>query len=169
MERKRNSKSPWAKNNQVQIRRAVRSDKEKLASLIIEFLNEARKQDSSISSDARQIELFAFEHAAEMIEDEDFAAFVADDNGLVGYLGCRLFYSGMPSDNRVVANIMEIYVKPEARRKKIATALTREALGYFKRKKSTLVEVFVHDTPELAAFWNSAGFSPAARIFRKKL
>lgn len=153
----------------VQIRRAVRSDKDKLALLIIQFLNETRAQDPSISSDARQIELFAFDHADGMISDEDFAVFLAEEDDMVGYLGCRLFYSGMPTSNRVVANIMEVYVKPDLRRKKIATALVKEAMEFFRRKKSTLVEVFVHSTPELAAFWHSAGFHPAAVIFRKEI
>ncbi len=85
--------------------------------------------------------------------------FVARDevNEAVGVIWCVLFDPGTGLEGEIA----ELYVKPEARGKGIATALCFEAKDLFRRREVTFACVWTRDdNPAALKAYRNAGFAP---------
>jgi len=79
------------------------------------------------------------------------------DGEAVGVMWCVVYDPGTGLE----AELAELYVRPEARGRGIATRLTREAVGLFRRLGVTLASVWTHENnPAALATYRRAGFAP---------
>ncbi|MFN2569784.1 MAG: GNAT family N-acetyltransferase [Candidatus Dormibacteria bacterium] len=84
---------------------------------------------------------------------------IARDAGgdAVGVLWCVIYDPGTGLE----AELAELFVRPEARGRGIASRLTREAVGLFRRHGVTLASVWTHENnPAALATYRRAGFLP---------
>jgi len=81
----------------------------------------------------------------------------AADGAPLGLCWCVLFDPGTGLEGEVA----EVYVRPEARGRGLATGLLREAIALFRRRQVTFASVWTRDdNPAAVAAYRAAGFAP---------
>lgn len=80
-----------------------------------------------------------------------------EDGAATGLCWCVLFDPGTGLEGEVA----ELYVRPQARGRGLASALLREAMALFRRREVTFACVWTRDdNPAAMAAYRSAGFLP---------
>jgi ribosomal protein S18 acetylase RimI-like enzyme len=94
-------------------------------------------------------------------EGENLVLGVREGSRLVAFCWCVFFDPGTGYE----AEVAEVYVRPEARGKGLATALVREAVKLFRERDVTFAAVWTHPSNQAAVqLYSSAGFQPTEQL-----
>lgn len=106
-----------------------------------------------------------------MARDPDCAILVWDDAGdLPGMLIVRIDHSPPIMEETSRAEITDLGVREDARRRGIGRALVAEALAWARDAGVTRIEVQVaHANPTAQAFWRALGFADFMDVLDKRL
>lgn len=109
--------------------------------------------------------------AGKVIDKKEGQIIIAEDGDEI--VGCIM--AVLPKDNLIYAarprgRVSDIYVKPDYRKKGIATELVNRALEFLKSKGAVAVEVNAPKGAKgLVELWEKAGLEPFAMRYWKKL
>ena len=109
--------------------------------------------------------------AGKVVDRKEGQIFLAESGDEL--VGCIMAF--LPKDNPIYAarprgRISDIYVKPEYRRKGVASELVKRALAFLEKKGVVAVEVNAPmGTQGLAELWEKSGLKPFAVRYWKKL
>lgn len=107
---------------------------------------------------------------AAWLRDPDAAAWIAGDATPLGLCLARIDRAPPIQEETIRAEISDLGVRPEARRRGLATALLDGALVWVREQGAARVEVRVAArNPEGQAFWRARGFGDFMDVLHRRL
>ena len=144
------------------IRRADRSDVEKLTKLMLLFQRHMEKSNPRVWRITEEGEAHLREEIEEMLAKEDGRMLVAvKDGAIVGFIYGKFSHRTTYTPNNIGRNSV-LYVKERFRRRGIGRRLVGELCRFFASKNVEEVTLnYIIGNKEGEGFWKTLGFKPA--------
>lgn len=124
--------------------------------LLLELLTEDQRHYNRQGPDAAGVERLVGQ-VSPHFEGENLVLGIREDDTLVAFCWCVFFDPGTGYE----AEVAEVYVRPEHRRRGLATALVKGAVEIFEERAVTFAAVWTHPSNDAAVrMYRAAGFAP---------
>jgi len=150
----------------MRIRRMMREDIEAVSRLWLAMMREHESRDRHFALASGNPEENFRDYLNEVLEKQDAIVYVAENGGeVIGYILALIFDNPGIFELRQYGFIGEMSVAEEHRRGGVGRQLWERAVGWFRRKGITVIQLNVSPRNETGlAFWDSLGFEDFLRV-----
>jgi ribosomal protein S18 acetylase RimI-like enzyme len=128
--------------------------------LLLDLLNEDQRHYGPQGADAAGVEALVGD-IRPRFEGENLVLGIREGDRLVAFCWCVFYDPGTGYE----AEVAEVYVRPEARGRGLATQLVQAAVGIFSARAVTFASVWTHPSNEAAVrLYRAAGFAPTEQV-----